>query len=61
MWLIDNRAKDERGSFINKAGPYCRILTEDMLLYFEIHFFFFFFHPLLFFKGEAGFFPVCVC
>lgn len=21
MWLIDNRAKDERGSFINKAGP----------------------------------------
>lgn len=21
MWLIDNRAKDERSNFINKAGP----------------------------------------
>lgn len=40
MWLIDNSVQDERSSFINKAGPWCRILTEDMPVYFEIHFFF---------------------
>lgn len=59
MWLIDNRAKDERGSFINKAGPYCRILTEDMLLYFEIHFFFFF-TPFSSLRAKQAFSP-CVC